>query len=125
MEEGASLKLSSYYMGPYTILRKINDLMYEIQPPGHWNMLRQSLQVSVDRLHLYVPSVGSPDVPPLPHQNLLMHGDPYAEGPIPPPPGDDGGSGFAQAPVPPMPLPPPEWPDETLCGFSMDDAGKR
>ncbi len=94
----------------------------------HWNMRRQSLQVSVDRLRLYVPFVGSPDVPPLPHQDLLMHGDQHAEGPIPPAPGDDGGSGFAQAPAPPMPPPPPEWPDETLDdwflrGFGMDEAG--
>ncbi len=125
VEEGASRKLSSYYTGPYTILRKINELMYEIQPPAHWNMRRQSMEVSVDRLRLYVPAVGQPDVPPMPHQDLLMHGDPHAEGPIPPPPDEEQPVGSWPGPVPPPPF---RWPDGGLDdwflrGFGMDEDG--
>ena len=125
VEEGASRKLSSYYTGPYTILRKINELMYEIKPPAHWNVRRQSMEVSVNRLRLYVPSVGQPDVPPLLHQDLLMHGDPHAEGPIPPPPDEEESAGNWPGPVPPPPF---RWPDEGLDdwflqGFGMDEDG--
>ena len=49
-------KFTNYYTGPYTITRKISDVMYEISTDGHsgdWNKRHLALVVSIDRIQLY------------------------------------------------------------------------
>ncbi len=83
---GVSRKLAVEWSGPWKILQKLNEVMYRLQPPLRCHLTRASLDMSVDRLKLFVVDPDNvPDFPPLPGQDLTMAGDEHAEGPLPPP----------------------------------------
>ncbi len=113
-----SRKLNLRWSGPWTILRQVNPVLYEVRPHPNWHFPRSSLVVSVDRLALYTaprhtdrPPLNLP--PPL-GADLSMPGDDYAEfindcadadddpPPASPPPPQLG----------PSPPPPPDGPDD-------------
>ncbi len=78
-----SRKLNLHWTGPWTILEKINPVLFRIQPHPSWNFPRSSLVVSVDRLVLYNPprQLGKPllNLPPPLGADLALPGDDFAE----------------------------------------------
>jgi hypothetical protein len=81
---GGSRKLATYWTGPWLIHKKINDLIYTLQPSPilkEQNKLAKETTVSIDRLKPYYPGTGAdPNVLPIlsPH-DLDMDGDEFAE----------------------------------------------
>lgn len=83
VRQEAGKKFTTYWTGPWSVFKKINPLVYEIQPPAVW--LRKNHQVvSVDRLKPYIASDEdlkdpSKHEPPPMDANLDMSGDEFAE----------------------------------------------
>lgn len=80
LRPGQSKKFATYWTGPWTVLRKLNDLMFEIDPDSSW--LRKSPEtVSIDRLKPFFESEldSSRQFPPSPSADLSMAGDEHAE----------------------------------------------
>ena len=130
LRPGQSKKFATYWTGPWTITRRVNELMMEICPDSSW--LRKSNEtVSIDRLKpFFEAEVDHPNqFPPSPSADLSMAGDEYAEHlldppeeddheldfflPVPGPVLNDGPAAPADAAIPPPapapapPLPPP------------------
>ena len=80
LRPGQSKKLATYWTGPWTITRRVNDLMYELRPDSAWTRKSPEI-VSIDRLKLFFPSEDSPAThqPPPADADLTMPGDDHAE----------------------------------------------
>lgn len=116
---GESRKLSTYWTGPWTILRAVNELMYEIMPDPTWVAQKGPLVVSIDRLKLYQAEEGdAPNQPPEDGDDLLMEGDEFAEGVQLPQPPAGGGGGAMGGPGPP---PDPDDNPDAGEGLGADD----
>ena len=111
VKPGTSRKFASHWTGPWTIKRRLNDTMYELEPRMTWEFRPKSLAVAVDRLKLYHPEEGDVETPPNPGHQLKMEGDEFAEGPFEPKRDDDdsddegggwGGGGGGGPPPPPL-----------------------
>lgn len=63
-QAGRGKKLSTHWSGPWTVLRKINDVLYTIQPPASWGGRFRIQTIGIDRLKAYKPPV-RPGYPPL------------------------------------------------------------
>ncbi len=78
-----SRKLNLHWTGPWTILRRVNPVLYEVKPHPSWHFPRSSLVVSVDRLLLYHPPKQSDgnllNLPPPMGADLALAGDEWAE----------------------------------------------
>ena len=79
LRPGQSKKFATYWTGPWTVSRQVNDLMYELAPQTDW--ARQASEiVSVDRLKRYYPSEeAAPVQPPAVGADLGLPGDDFAE----------------------------------------------
>ena len=117
---GESRKLSRFWTGPWTILKKLNELMFKIQPDESWAYHRGPEEVSIDRLRPYMLE-NVIHHPPEEGDDLNMTDDEFAVAPglapqgpaplagAPPPPGGGGGGGGGGGPAAP-PTPPPHPP---------------
>ena len=75
-----SRKFATFWTGPWTISKKLNDLMFEIKPNSAW--VRKGVEtVSIDRLKLFYDGDIPADqqCPPPADGNLAMPGDEHAE----------------------------------------------
>lgn len=81
LRPGQSKKFATYWTGPWTISKRINDLMYQIEPDPTW-LRKQSEVVSVDRLKTFyateITSQSQVQPPPV-DADLTMLGDEFAE----------------------------------------------
>ena len=110
-------KFTHFWTGPWTVLRKVNDLMLEIDPDPSWGPTYNSVVVSIDRLKLYCPP--SPvSHPPDPSLDLSQDADPFLEH-------FHATSGRATSHQPALVLPPrapdPTIPSDAECSDSDDD----
>lgn len=82
LKPGQSSKFAKYWTGPWTIDRKLNDLMYVLHPDPLWTRKGQEV-VSIDRLRLYYPpqdsSLVAENFPPADDADLSLPGDEFAE----------------------------------------------
>lgn len=81
LEPGMSRKLSTFWTGPWTILAEITPVLFRIQAPATWRLRKSIMDVSIDRLRLYVPDPrGRPwEQRPTDQHQLELHGDMFAE----------------------------------------------
>ena len=114
-------KFQKPWCGPFSIVRKVNPLVYEIQPPASWLRQRNEV-VSIDRLKRFHIAEGENvdeySVPPPVDADLSMKGDEFCESfTMSDEEDDEEGDGAAGANVvperPPTPpqLEPPPFPD--------------
>ena len=78
---GQSSKFATYWTGPWTIVKKINDLTYQIRPHPSW-LRKKNEVVSIDRLktfHASELSNESATKPPQEDADLRMLGDEFCE----------------------------------------------
>ena len=75
---GQRRKYQRRWTGPWTVTRKVNDVVFEIDPQPHWAN-KKSQVVSVDRLKPYVFLENRSDMPPLPDEDLSLPGDEFCE----------------------------------------------
>jgi hypothetical protein len=120
LRPGQSKKFATYHTGPWIIAKRVNELMYKINPDPTW--LRKSPEVvSIDRLRrFYSEELSDPSLtqPPAEDADLSMDGDEYAEF-LNPPSLDDDDDEFPAIPFPaaqpalpvlPHALPPVQFP---------------
>ena len=110
LRPGQSKKFATYWTGPWTISKQLNDLMFEIKPDSSW--LRKNPEtVSIDRLKPFFADELDKRLhcPPSATADLTMAGDEYAEHLLDPRDDDEFDQGFdVFLPLPvPQPLPPP------------------
>ena len=67
-QPGISRKLTTVWSGPWTITRRVNELMYLIAPDPRWVQTKSPCTVSIDRLKLYHRS----ERPTMPTWNLTV-----------------------------------------------------
>ena len=128
---GQRTKFNTYWTGPWTIKRRVNDLCYELLPDTRWAFFTKPVVVSIDRLKKWYPEECQPEFtqPPTNGTQIEMPGNDFAEiihhneleegarndpapVPAPPPipaggqPPPNGGGGGNDRPHPP---PPPGW----------------
>jgi len=112
LRPGQSRKFARYWTGPWTIVKRINELMYRIAPDPTW-LRKKDEVVSVDRLKLFHDDEIS-DItkyqPPPEDADLSMTGDEHAEQVLThqsDDDDDDDGNGLNIPPPPPLlPQPP-------------------
>ncbi len=82
---GLSKKLQTFWTGPWTIIQRMNQVVYKIRPDVSWKTKKDQL-VSVDRLKPYhaQQEEARANRPPGPEHDLAMNNDPFAERPLPP-----------------------------------------
>ena len=78
---GQRTKFNTYWTGPWTIKRKVNDLCYEILPDTRWTFYKNAVVVSIDRLKKWYPEECAETFtqPPQPGMDLQLKGDEFAE----------------------------------------------
>ncbi len=76
-DRGETRKLVCCWTGPWTIVARLNELMYRIAPDPTWRPRPNVQAVSVDRLKLYKPPRGE-SRPPADEDDLPMDGDEFA-----------------------------------------------
>jgi hypothetical protein len=108
LKPGQSKKFATYWTGPWTILKQINELMYEITPETDWRRKTNEI-VSIDRLKRFYEEElgeGQKRQPPSEDADLSMAGDEFAENPMEDE--DEGGAGAGPPGVghPPVVIPP-------------------
>ena len=119
LRPGQSKKFATYWTGPWTVVERVNNVMYRIRPDPSW-MRKKEEVVAVDRLKRCYENEGDPHQqhPPDEQADLSMAGDEFAEfidEPDEQEPGGGGGGGgggVLGAPdvQPPPPQPPPDGP---------------
>ncbi len=74
-------KLQIYWTGPWSVVKAISPVMYQIKGPATWTHKGRPFVVSVDRLKLYTNSdeKASKVIPPDNNHDVTMSADPFAE----------------------------------------------
>ena len=81
IKPGQSSKMATYWTGPWTISKIVNDLMFQIEPNPTWQRKAAEV-VSIDRLKKYYEDEGDTEShmkPPDADADLSMPGDEFAE----------------------------------------------
>jgi hypothetical protein len=112
-------KLSNYWSGPWTLVEKLTDLIYQIAPHNEWQTWMKIQVIGIDRLKLYreKKDLNKPDPPIVepprqesleyPDDEFLLDWEDRAEGVEDPDmPYYLGGGGGGGQPPPPSPPPP-------------------
>ena len=77
-------KFLSYWTGPWTVLRQVSAILYEIEAPPRWSLKKSRMVVSIDRLKPY--QLQDRERPPDEGEHdLESASDPFAERPPAPP----------------------------------------
>ena len=92
-------KLQNYWSGPWTVTKPITPVLYEIQAPEHWQILKKLQVVSIDRLAPFAPNSREEQVDP--QADIALDGDEFAERPDLP----DGFHELSRPDQPPNPPP--------------------
>ena len=76
-------KMQTGWSGPWTVIRCINEVTYEIEPHSSFNYPKTEV-VSCDRLRKFFDDEADAAIPPLSQQSVSLSGDFFAEGSGPP-----------------------------------------
>ena len=78
VKPGLAAKLQTYWTGPWTVLKQINDVTYAIGPDPTWTRKDTQL-VSIDRLKIYKPEIEDPERPGIQPPTNVDLGMPFDE----------------------------------------------
>ena len=74
-------KFNTYWTGPWSVKKQVNELCYELNPDTRWTFFQKSIVVSVDRLKRFYPQECDEHFtqPPTAADQVEMPGDEFAE----------------------------------------------
>jgi hypothetical protein len=80
-KKGQRRKFSTYWKGPWTVKRKVNDLCYELLPDTRWSYYNKPAAVSINQLKKFYAEECAPDFTQPPAKGDLVEklGDQFAE----------------------------------------------